>query len=263
MSETVASLSELVASADEVVDTPRSYLMGQLVGELVASASEPELTNAIVAVKDSQQSADSEDASPLRQSVLAMLSGLLQGVLASQQSTGRTAAQLTVRERVLNLLAIGPANPTYLADEIGCSPETVSRALTRLRAIGLVEPMESSEHADGRVVTYQLTPKGEKRQDDRFFGQLGDDEETISDGDVEDQDYDYGQVLKPLTEVVAELNAHAPRIATTLYAGLDVLKDQVDDPGLRAAAIGELGEGYRANPDVGSATDSKTAGGSP
>ena len=59
----------------------------------------------------------------------------------------------------------------------------MSRALTRLREIGLVESKENSELDDGRRVTYQLTTKGEKRQDDRFFGQLSDDEESGSDDD--------------------------------------------------------------------------------
>lgn len=258
MSETAAALSELISSADDVTDPSMSYLMGHLVAELVAAKSEAALSEAIVAIKDSQQRLVGGDASPLRQSVLAMMSGLLQGVLADQQSAGQDAAQLTVRERVLNLLSIEPRNPKSLSDEIGCSAPTVSRALSRLSQLGLVEPMDSSEHSDRRVVTYQLTPKGEKRQDDRFFGQLVDDEETITDADSEEtegDDYDYGRILVPLVEVVGELNTHAPAIAATLYPGLDVLKDRVDDAGLRAAAIDQLG-GYKADPDFGSATQS-------
>ena len=231
--------------------------MGQLAAELVASKSDADLSEAIVAIKRSQQDFDGEDASRLRQSVLAMMSGLLQGVLADQQSAGQRAAQLTVRERVLNLLAIEPQNPTSLSNEIGCSPETVSRALTRLREIGLVEPKENSELDDGRRVTYQLTTKGEKRQDDRFFGQLSDDEESGSDDDEAEPEYDYGRVLVPLTEVVGELNAHAPAIAAVLYPGLDKLADRVEDEDLRAAAINELGASYRSNPDVASAQQSR------
>jgi hypothetical protein len=128
-----------------------------------------------------------------------------------------------------------------------------------LSEVDLVEQMESSEHSDQRVVTYRLTPKGEKRQEDRFFGQPTDDGGTITDADAEDtedDDYDYGRVFVPLVEVVEELNSHAPNIAATLYPGLDVLKDRVDDAGLRAAAIGQLGEAYKAGPDFGSATQS-------
>lgn len=257
MSKTVAALSELISSADDVASPPTSYLMGQLAAELVASKSAPDLSDAIVAIKDAQQNLDQENVSPLRQSVLAMMSGLLQGVLADQQTDGRRAEQLTVRERVLNLLAIGPRNPKNLTDEIGCSPETVSRALTRLSDVGLVDSMESPEQSDRRIRTYYLTPKGEKRQDDRFFGQLADDEGTITDVDAEDQDYDYGRVLVPLTEVVGELNAHAPAIAAVLYPGLDKLADRVEDEDLRAAAINELGASYRSNPDVASAQQSR------
>src|SRR6202021_4026232 len=198
MSKTVAALSGLISSADDVASPPTSYLMGQLAAELVASKSAPDLSDAIVAIKDAQQNLGQENVSPLRQSVLAMMSGLLQGVLADQQTDGRRAEQLTVRERVLNLLAIGPRNPKNLTDEIGCSPETVSRALTRLSDVGLVDSMESPEQSDRRIRTYYLTPKGEKRQDDRFFGQLADDEGTITDVDAEDQDSDYGRVLVPL-----------------------------------------------------------------
>lgn len=240
MSETVDALSELIASTDEVIDPAQSYLLGQLGAELVASGSQLQLSDAIVAITDAQQK---DDTSQFRESVLAMMSGLLQGVLAAQQSAGQTAAQLTVRERVLNLLAVEPQNPTSLSDQIGCSPETVSRALGRLRKVGLVEPKASSELDDGRVVTYQLTDKGEKRQDDRFFGRLGD-EEGISDHDQVDQEYDYDQVTQTVTEAVAELNTHAPAIAATFYPGLDALKDQVHNPELRAAAIGELSAGY-------------------
>jgi DNA-binding MarR family transcriptional regulator len=256
VSETVAALSELLASTDEVIDPPRSYLVGQLASELVASGTEPQLSEAIVAIKDSQQNVGPEDASPYRESVLAMLSGLLQGVLADRQSAGRPGSELTVREQVLNLLAIEPQNPTTLATEIGCAPATVSRALGRLREVGLVDSEASSEPGDGRRVTYQLTTKGEKHLDDRFFGQLADDEQGLSEGDQDDQEdreYDYSRLLAPLTGVVAELNTHAPAIAATLYPGLDVLKDQVDDPGLRAAAVGELGAHYGGNPDVASA----------
>jgi DNA-binding MarR family transcriptional regulator len=241
VSETVDALSELIASTDQVVDPAQSYMLGQLGAELVASGSQLQLSDAIVAINDHQQS---EDTSQFRESVLAMMSGLLQGVLAAQQSAGQTDEQLTVRERVLNLLAVEPQNPTSLSDQIGCSPETVSRALGRLRKVGLVEPKASSELDDGRVVTYRLTDKGEQRQDDRFFGRLGDQEEVISDDDQVDQDYDFDQVTQTVTEAVAELNTHAPAIAATFYQGLNVLKDQAHNPELRAAAMGELSAGY-------------------
>ena len=61
----------------------------------------------------------------------------------------------------------------------------------------------------------------------------------------------------PLTEVVGELNAHAPAIAAVLYPGLDKLADRVEDEDLRAAAINELGASYRSNPDVASAQQSR------
>jgi DNA-binding MarR family transcriptional regulator len=233
--------------------------MGQLAAELVASKSEADLSEAIVAIKRSQQDSygEDEDASPLRQSVLAMMSGLLQGVLADQQSTGQGAAQLTVRERVLNLLAIEPRNPRSLSSEIGCPPETVSRALTRLRQVGLVEPQENSELDDGRRVTYQLTAKGEQRQEDRFFGRLSDDGESVFEDDEAEPEYDYGRVLVPLTKVVGELNAHAPAIAADLYPGLGKLADRVEDEDLRAAAIDQLGASYRNNPGAASAQQSR------
>jgi DNA-binding MarR family transcriptional regulator len=248
VSETVDALGELIASPDNVVDASKPYLIGQLAAELVSSASQPELSDAIVTITDSLQSADQEDASPLRQSFLTMLLGLLNGVQADQQSTGRTAPQLTVREQVLNLLAIEPQNPTSLSAQIGCSSATVSRALARLRDSGLVEPIANAEPADGRNRTYQLTSKGEKRQDDRFFGRLADDEVGISEGDEGDQEVDYAHELTPLPLVVAALKKEAPAIAGDVNSWLDVLVDHVDDPGLLAAA------GYhQVNPDVAAA----------
>jgi DNA-binding MarR family transcriptional regulator len=245
VSETVAALSELLDSTGEVIDPPKSYLLGQLASELVASGSPLQLNDAIVAINESQRT---EDTSQFRESVLAMMSGLLQGVLAAQQSSGQSAEQQTVRERVLNLLAVAPQNPRSLSAEIGCTSEAVSRALGRLRKVGLVEPKASSELDDGRVVTYQLTTKGEKRQDDRFFGRTGDEADGLTEDEPEDnepdQDYDYDQLLPQLTEVVAELNTHAPTIAAVLYPGLDVLKDQVHNPELRAKAESELSAGY-------------------
>lgn len=248
VSETVDALGELIASPASVVDTSKPYLIGQLAAELVSSASQPELSDAIVTITDALQSADQEDTSPLRQSFLTMLLGLLKGVQADQQPTERTAAQLTVREQVLNLLAIEPQNPTSLSAQIGCSPATVSRALARLRNSGLVEPKANAEPADGRNRTYQLTSKGEQRQDDRFFGRLADDEVGTSEGDAEDQEVDYAHQLPPLPLVVAALEKQAPAIADDVNSWLDVLVEHVDDPGLLAAA------GYhQVNPDVAAA----------
>ncbi|MGB7165310.1 MAG: hypothetical protein WBD70_19590 [Mycobacterium sp.] len=64
------------------------------------------------------------------------------------------------------------------------------------------------------------------------------------DSDLVDQEFDHGQLLPQLTGVVAVLNTHAPEIAAVLYPGLNVLKDHVDDPDLRAAAVSELSAGY-------------------
>jgi DNA-binding MarR family transcriptional regulator len=247
VSETVDALGEMIASPDSVNDTSKPYLIGQLAAELVSSASQPDLSDAIVAITDALQSAD-QDASPLRQSFLTMLLGLLKGVQADQQSTEATAAQLTVREQVLNLLAIGPQNPTSLSAQIGCSPATVSRALARLRDSGLVEPKANAEPADGRNRPYQLTSKGEQRQDDRFFGRLADDEVGASEGDAEDQEVDYAHQLTPLPLVVAALEKQAPAVADDVNSWLNVLVEHVDDPGLLAAA------GYhQADPEVAAA----------
>jgi hypothetical protein len=110
VSETAAALGELLDSADEVIDSSTAYLIGQLAAELIASASEADLSRLIVATEDSRQSgsSDREAAPSPRQLLLSMLSGLLQGVLADRQSAGRTHSALTVRERMLNLLAIEP-----------------------------------------------------------------------------------------------------------------------------------------------------------
>jgi DNA-binding MarR family transcriptional regulator len=250
VSETAAALSELLDSADEVINGATSYLIGQLAAELIASAPDAELSRLIVATQDSQHSGSSDrEALPKsRQLLLSMLSGLLQGVLADRQSAGRSGSPLTVRERVLNLLAIEPQNPTSLSTEIGCSIATASRALSGLRKAGLVENIAKSDLADRRRVIYQLTSKGEKRQDDRFLGQLEDD--AVFEDDYENDGYGYGQPLADLTHLVAELNEHDPGIAVQLYPTLEVLKDQVDDPKLRAAALSELTVPSRSKPDL-------------
>jgi DNA-binding transcriptional ArsR family regulator len=228
VSENVASLSEVIASVDKKIKPEKARLLGQL----VASASKSELADAIVAVKESQQSVPGDNVSQFRRAFLELLSGLLQGVQASRQSPPLTSSPVMVRERVLNLLATGPQNPTDLADQIGYPEHTVSQALHGLSGVGLVDLRTGSEADDG---IYQLTSKGEQRQDDRFFGRLADDDSIRV-----DPGYDYSQVLAPLTEIVAELNTHAPEIAAGLYPGLDALKDQVNDPDLRAAAASEL-----------------------
>jgi hypothetical protein len=240
MSETVDSLIEALAAPDEVFNNDRSDLIGRLAAELVASASEQELSRAVLMVKELQPGADPEVALSVRQSLLSMMSGLLQSVLGDRQSPGRVGVPLDVSERVLNLLVIAPQNPTELSNAIGCSPAIASRTLTGLHNAGLVEPRSDSEGADDPFLVYELTTKGEERQDDRFLGRLADAPEAPK--------YDYGEVLQSLTGVVAELNTVDPAIAEVLYPGLAVLNDQVYDPQLRAAAVNELGGPYGGDP---------------
>jgi hypothetical protein len=245
VSETVTSLGELLATPDAELDNVRSHLIGQLAAELVASGSEQDLSQAVIAIKDLQRGADQEAAPSVRQSLLSVVSGLLQSVLGNRQSAGGVSLPLTVQDRVLNQLVLGQRNPIDLSNAIGCSPAVTKLALTGLRDAGLVEPTPDSESADDEHVTYELTARGEKRQDDRFFGELVDDH-------VKQPEYDYGQVLGPLTQVVAELNTYDPVIAQALYPGLHVLTNQVYDPQLRAAAVNELGGPYISDPVVGS-----------
>jgi Bacterial regulatory protein, arsR family len=249
VSETVDSLGERLAARDEDFTDRECHLIGQLAAELIASASEQELSQAIVMIKELRRDTDPEDlrrdsdpegALSVRQSLLSTMSGLLQSVLGDRQSPGRLGVPLDVRERVLNLLVIAPQNPTELSNAIGCSPAITSRSLTGLHDAGLVEPRSDSEGADEEFPVYELTTKGEQRQDDRFFGRLADGPEIPK--------YDYGEVLQSLTGVVAELNTHDPAIAEVLYPGLAVLNDQVYDPQLRAAAVNELGGPYGGNP---------------
>jgi len=244
VSETVASLRELLDASDEQLDDERSHVIGQLAAELVASGSEQDLSQAVIAIKDLKRGADQGAAPSVRQSLLSAVSGLLQSVLGSRQSATGINLPLSVQERVLNLLVLGEQTPIDLSNAIGCSPAVTSLALTGLHDAGLVEPTPDSESADDQHVTYQLTARGEKRQDDRFLGELADDY-------VKPQ-YDYGQVLTPLTQVVAELNTYDPAIAQVLYPGLRVLTSQVYVPQLRAAAVNELGGAYISDPVVGS-----------
>jgi len=255
VSETVAALSELLDSADEAISGSKSYLVGQLAAELITSASEAELSQLIVATHQPSSSSDRQVASASRESLYAMLSGLLQGVLADRQSGATAGSPLTVRERVLNLLATEPRNPKSLSTEIGCSMATTSRALSRLHHNELVEKTSNPDLADGRYVMYRLTDKGKKRQEDRFFGRLEDD--PISGDDYEDDEHDYGRSLAQLTQLVAELSEHDPVIASGLYPTLEVLKDQVDDPQLRAEALGKLSVLARCKPDLVSSEQSR------
>jgi hypothetical protein len=249
MSETVEALrrfltvpdEELLTLPDEERRDSKFYVMGTIAAELVSSATGPDLDQAIVMIKDLQRSDREHDVSPFRRLLLSMLCGFLQSFLADRHPAMSPSSPLTVPEHVLNLLTVSPQDTTELANAIGCSPEVTEQAITQLQEAGLIElssetagdQLESYEPASA---AYELTTKGEQRLDDRFFGQLAD--ESLS------PDYDLGNVLGPLTGVVAELNAHAPGIAAVLYPGLAVLKDRVDDPELRAAADGELGDRY-------------------
>lgn len=256
VSETAVALGELLDS-DEAIDGPTSYLIGQLAAELITSASsDAELSQLIVTTHQQSGSPGRRVGRTSRESLFPMLSGLFQGVLADRQSAGTPDSPLTVRERVLNLLAIEPQNPTSLATEIGCAPATASRALGRLRRARLVESRPNAETADGRNVTYQLTTKGEERQDDRFLGRL--DYDPVLEDDYEDDGYDYGQPLAELTQLVAGLNKHDPAIAAELYRALDALQDRVDDSELRAAALGELSALSHSKPDLVSAEQSRS-----
>jgi hypothetical protein len=251
VSETAVALGELLDSAEGVIDGPTSYLIGQLAAELVTSSPDAVLSEVIVTTHQDRQAAPIS-----RESLFPMLSGLLQGVLSHRQYAGRAGSPLTVRERVLNLLAIEPRNPKSLSAEIGCSVATASRALSRLRDSELVERTSNSEHSDGRYVMYQLTEAGGRRQDDHFFGLLGDDDPVAGD-DYEHDEYDYGHSLAQLTQLVAELSNQDPVIASGLYPTLELLKDQVDDPQLRADALGKLSVLARCKPDLVSAEQSR------
>ena len=244
MSETINSLRENLARRDGLFDEKWAHRVGVLAAELIGSASEQELGQAVVMIKELPGDSNEEGAVSVPGSLRSAMLGLLQSLLGDRQSTGRTMLPLSVQERLLNLLVLGPGKPLDLSNAIGCSPAIVSAALTELRDSGYVAPTSDSESADDQLMTYQLTAKGEKRQDDRFLGELADDY-------VKPQ-YDYGQVLGPLTQVVAELNTYDPVIAQVLYPGLHVLTKQVVDPQLRAAAVNELGGPYISNPVVGS-----------
>ena len=239
MSETVDSLSERLAAPDKEFDRDTTRLIGQLAAEL-ASASEEELGNLAVTIRGLEGAADEESSLTVRQSVLAVMSALVQSLLGDRQSATEVGVPMDVRERVLNLLVLEAQNPISLSNAIGCSPAITSEALTGLSRAGLVEPMVTSDTVDDLNVVYQLTTKGEARQDDVFFGRRVDYDVAPA--------YDYGKVLVPLTEVVAELNTHAPAIAEVLYPGLDALMNQVDDQRLRAAAVNELGGRSGGNP---------------
>jgi hypothetical protein len=279
LSETIDSLREKLAEPDAAFDNGRCHLIGLLAAELVATATEEELSQAVVMIKDLQRGANAEssaykedtwytEADPdiegyapteadvypdgnvqtesalsVRESLLSVVSSLLQSVLGDHQSTGRVSLPLSVQERVLNLLMLGPHEPIHLSNAIGCSPDITSRALTGLQEAGFIEPTPESNSADG-LVSYELTASGQMRQDKRFFGEPID--------ELVDQPYDYGRVLAPLTQVVAELNTNDPLIARALYPGLHILTNQVYDPQLRAAAANELGGAYISNPVIGS-----------
>jgi hypothetical protein len=91
---------------------------------------------------------------------------------------------------------------------VAASPLLLERC-SRLRENELVEYTPNSDLADGRYVMYQLTARGEKRQDDRFLGQLKDDpafgaciaeeDDAIAEEDYEDVGYDYRQLRAQLT----------------------------------------------------------------
>ncbi len=249
MSETVEALRRLLTLPDDELNESKFHLMGTLAAELVSSVTEPDLGEAIVMINDLKRSVGQQDISPFQRFLLLMVSGFLQSFLADRQLASSPSPPFTVPEHVLNLLTLVPQDTTWLSNAIGCSPAVTEQALTQLQDAGLIEP--TSETTDGQVesnepasTTYELTTKGEQRLDDRFFGQPA--EELLP------PDYDLGRALGPLTEVVAELNAHAPGIAAALHPGLAVLKDQVHDPELRAAADVELGDTYLRAPDAGS-----------
>jgi DNA-binding MarR family transcriptional regulator len=225
MSQSAVALGELLGSADSVIDGPTSYLIGQLASELVTAASDQELRELIVATHEPDGDGEPSE----RQAVLAMLSGFLQGLLGQRRRAATADSPATVRERVLNLVAIGPRNPSSLAAEIGCSMATASRALSRLRKQGLVElTAADSALADRRHAMYQLTAAGEQRQDDRFLGRPTD--ESPEPSDDENEDDDDGQLLELLQEAIAALLKRAPDLATQLSRALAPLPERVEDP---------------------------------
>lgn len=259
MGETAVALAELLETEGEI-DSPTSYLLGQLAAELVTSdASTVELSHLIATTQNAESS--SSDGSSAgehgRQLLFRFLLGLLQGVLVERRAavSKGTGSPLTVRQRALNLLALAPQNPSSVSAKIGCSFATASRALSRLREQGLVDYVPSSDEADGRYRMCELTEIGEKHLDDRFLGQVKETDEESP--EVSDESYDYRDAVVSLTGAVADLNKHDPALAAKLYPALEALKEQVADTDLRAAALGELSVLARSKPDLVTADQSR------
>lgn len=231
MSQAAVALGELLDS-DRVIDSSTSYLVGQLAFELVSAASEQELRELIVAAEepDPSDDADEDAAASSRRTLLAMLSGFLEGLLGDKRRAATAESPRTVRERVLNLVAIGPRNPSELSVEIGCSLAAASRALSQLRRQGLVEATsDESDLGDKRYNFYQLTAQGEERQDAHFLGRLTDEAEVSSD-DADDEAYQIGLILEHMERLIAELGKHDPETVNRLWPALSRLKAKVESP---------------------------------
>jgi DNA-binding MarR family transcriptional regulator len=79
----------------------------------------------------------------------------------AHQSLGRESTENRDIEVVLTLHRTGPMTPTELAEATGAPRSSVSRALNRLEAAGLITRRPDAR--DGRSVLIAVTPKGRRR----------------------------------------------------------------------------------------------------
>jgi DNA-binding MarR family transcriptional regulator len=79
----------------------------------------------------------------------------------ARQSLGHDSTENRDIEVVLTLHRTGPMTPTELAEATGAPRSSVSRALTRLDAAGMITRRPDSR--DGRSVLVAVTPKGGRR----------------------------------------------------------------------------------------------------
>lgn len=79
----------------------------------------------------------------------------------ANQSLGPDSSENRDLQMLLALHRNGPATPTVLAERTGAPRSTVSRALNRLQADGLIA--RGPDSADRRCVLVRLTPKGRRR----------------------------------------------------------------------------------------------------
>lgn len=235
MSSSVHALLDLIDEGPGGDVQQFAHQIGLVSAEVIASS--PTSVDAASITSALQRSMPrAEDA----KSSYATILGLFQKVRDGMVSQTHTGNQGSVKERVLFVLAGGSRGVTELSNAIGTDPAVVSRALRNLREHGLVKREENSGPADARYKFHELTEEGAEFVDSRIAGS----QHTLGDSGQGDRrdcvQSDLREELQRLLKLARWLTKREPTLAHTYAMSLERVKENIEDPALRAEALGEL-----------------------